>query len=65
MKRYVVRPRLAPWRDDGGFGADAEDYLARTVFEKDPSPQHTGLYDAYGEALFSVEEMDPVGFIRF
>ncbi|WP_290497653.1 hypothetical protein [Hyphomonas sp. UBA4494] len=59
MRRYVPRPRLAYYE------ADATDYLARTVYERDTSPMPTGLYDGAGNELFAVEEIDPVGFVRF
>lgn len=47
------------------YEAAATDYLARTVYERDRSPIVTGLYDAAGNELFAVEEVDPIGFVRF
>lgn len=63
MKRYVTlgrRPK-AEWEEV----ATASDYLARTVFEADPTPYQTGLLDAFGEPLWAVIESDPVGFVRW
>lgn len=63
MRRYVTmrRPRLAAMDND----PDAEDYLSRTVYEPDDAPQPTGLLDAQGNELYAINEMDPIGFIRF
>ena len=60
-RRYIVKPRMASLDD----GLDAENYLARTVFEPDPAPVRTGLLDARGNELFAVVEIGPIGFVRF
>ena len=62
MKRYVTR----------GKGADSWDYeearpptLSLAVIEANPEPVFTGLLDAAGNRLYSVDELDPIGFVRF
>ena len=45
-------------------GPDAEAYLARTIFEVDPTPYETGLLDAFGNPLWACIELDQIGFIR-
>lgn len=35
------------------------------VLEKSAEPRWTGLYDHSGLELYAVEEMDPIGFLRF
>ncbi len=44
---------------------DAERYLARVVHELDPAPRDSGLLDAYGESLFAIDKLDPIGFVRW
>ena len=62
VKRYMThRPTRAA---DYEASPDAETYLARTVHEPDPAPYRTGLLDAFGEPLWAVVELDPIGFIR-
>lgn len=63
MKRYVTLRR--PRSQDINTEPDAEQYLARTVFEADPTPYQTGLLDAFGEPLWAVIESDQVGFVRW
>lgn len=63
MKRYVTlhKPKLADmWSEP-----DAEDYLARTVYEPEPQSVRTGLLDASGTDIYSIEERDPIGFVRW
>lgn len=61
-RRYVaIRPRA----DDGyWYEADACDSLATTVYEPDPEPRPTGLYDKHGNELHAIDEMDQIGFVR-
>lgn len=60
MKRYVsVSPRAEHWSEVKG-----SDYLARTVIEPEQGARETGLLDAQGNKLVSIERMDPIGFIR-
>lgn len=62
MAREYVR--LTPARAaDIDNGADAEHYLARTVFE-DYELIDTGVLDAAGNKIMARERIDPVGFIR-
>jgi hypothetical protein len=65
VKRYIINPRLAPMPDWSGDGPDAENYLSRTVHEPDPTPYPIGLLDAQGNELYAVNEMEPIGFVRF
>ncbi len=61
MRRYCTKPRAN--RDD--WDANGTDFLARTVYELDPKPIPTGLLDARGNELYAVEEMAPIGFVKF
>lgn len=63
MKRYFVKPdfqpvRLAHIHDE----VDAENYLARTVYEPDYAPFETGVLDAEGRMIMAHFEMAPIGF---
>ena len=60
MKRYFTRPRLA----DIDAEPDAENYLARTVYEPDDTPYETGILDAQGNKIFAAIRMDQIGFVR-
>lgn len=60
-RRYIAITRP---RGDWLGAVDATDYLARTVYEAEPSPRATGLFDASGTELYAVDEVDPVGFVR-
>lgn len=61
MKRYTTKPiHMA----DIEIEPDAEDYLSRTVFE-DNDPIDTGLLDKNGNAIYSFNVMDRIGFRRF
>jgi len=46
-------------------GPDPEDYLSRTVFEREPQAIKTGLLDAHGNDIYMIEENDPIGFVRW
>ena len=58
MRKYHTRAsvRYSPYA-----GEDCQDHGV-TVFERDVSPQFTGLYDAHGNELWSVDEREPIGF---
>ena len=62
MKRYSVRKqnptRLAHYED----GPDAENYLARTIFEPDDTPIETGILDADGRMIVYMMSIGPIGF---
>ena len=60
-RRYTTLRTVAARIDDE---PDAENYLARTVFEAERVPRDTGLLDWTGTKLFAVDEMDRIGFIR-
>ncbi len=62
-RRYMTKPR--PRLDSDWYEADAVQSLARTVHEADNSPYPTGLFDASGNELYAVDEMEPIGFVRF
>jgi hypothetical protein len=65
IKRYMTsRPMRSARQANCEDGPDAEHYLARTVFEVDPTPYQTGLLDAFGDPLWATYEMDPIGFVR-
>ncbi len=58
-KRYVTL------RYSEDLGCECIDMgMAHTVFEPDSSPRETGLLDAHGNKLYSISEMDPIGFVR-
>jgi len=62
MKRYItMRTKAADMWD----GPDPEDYLSRTVFEREPQAIKTGLLDAHGNDIYMIEENDPIGFVRW
>lgn len=64
MKRYITlshKPKLA----DMDEYPDAENYLARTVFEPEPQAIKTGLLDASGNDIYCVEDREPIGFVRW
>ncbi len=63
-RRYMTKPRMAPMPEWSGEGPDAESYLSRTVHERDNSPYPTSLFDARGNELYAVDEMEPIGFVR-
>lgn len=54
MKRYVVR--ASEWWEH------QEHRAGLTVHESDREPRWSGLYDAAGNKLFAVDEMEPIGF---
>ena len=61
-KRYLTRSIRSGDIDEN---LNAECYLARTVFETDPTPYQTGILDPFGEPLWAVIESDPIGYVRF
>lgn len=64
MRRYVLlahKPKCA----DIDYDPDAENYLARTVFEPEPQAIKTGLLDASGNDIYCIDEADPIGFMRW
>ena len=61
MKRYVtMRTKAADMYDE----PDAENYLARTVYELETRAIKTGLLDAQGNDIYMIEENDPIGYVR-
>lgn len=62
MKRYFVQPRNAPRLANIHEEPDAENYLARTVYEPDYTPFETGVLDAEGRMIMASYEMGPIGF---
>lgn len=59
MRDYVIR-RMA----DIDENVNAEDYLARTVYE-DHEMIDIGLLDSEGNQILARQRMDPIGFVRF
>lgn len=61
-KRYVVtsskKPRLYNYQDDQILLAGT------TVHEAEPQIIETGLLDANGNPIFSIEATGPIGFIH-
>lgn len=60
-KRYVTsrnRPRLYNYHDEQVILAGT------TVHEAEPQIIETGLLDANGNPIFSIEAMGPIGFIH-
>jgi len=63
MRRYVTtkpRPRMAS--DDWMYEFTPDMDTNVTVFENEPEPVFSGLYDANGAEIYSIEERDPIGF---
>ena len=56
----VYRRLRASEVSDSDLGWSAT--TAGTVYEPEPTPRWTGLYDVGGEKLYAVEERGPVGF---
>lgn len=63
MKRYFIKPRSHPRLANIHEEPDAENYLARTVFEPDDSPIETGALDADGRMIVYTVRIGPIGFI--
>lgn len=61
MKRYVTMPVKA---DDEWWDRPNTESLAHIVYEPDPSPRETGLLDSSGNKIFSVDTMEPIGFVK-
>lgn len=62
MKRYVTKAKSA---EDWDYAEARPPVVSMMVSERSPEPVFTGLYDAAGNQLFSVDELDPIGFVRF
>lgn len=62
MKRYVIKPK--DWEGEW-YNEPGPQPLTITVWEKERGPQKTGLLDKQGNELFSVNDGEPVGFVRF
>lgn len=58
MKIYVTKAQV---RYSPDAGEDVKDHHL-TVFEAEDAPQFTGLYDAHGRELWSINERNPIGF---
>jgi hypothetical protein len=61
-KRYVTsrnKPRLYSYQDEQILLAGT------TVHEAEPQIIETGLLDASGNPIFSIEAMGPIGFIHY
>ena len=61
MREYVIAKRHKSADIDGE--ADAENYLARTVYE-DHELIDIGITDKNGEPIMAKQKRDPVGFVR-
>lgn len=57
MKRYVTT--AAMFSTEWGSASTSE-----VVIEREPEIRRTGILDASGSPINSVEEMDPIGFVR-
>lgn len=65
MRRdYVIRPRAAPEPNGESWGADGENYLARTVYEEHDLVD-IGIMDPEGNPIMARKRIDPIGFIRW
>jgi len=63
MKRYFVRPAKALRLASIDGEVDAENYLARTVYEPDADPIESGILDAEGRMIVYQYRIGPIGFI--
>lgn len=63
MREYVIAKRKARSADIDSE-PDAEDYLARTVYE-DHELIDIGIRDKNGDPIMARQKRDPVGFVRF
>ncbi|MDS1138591.1 hypothetical protein [Nitratireductor indicus] len=59
-REYVTVRRMAHIDDE----PDAEDYLARTVYEEYELID-IGVLDKDGNPIMARKKMDPIGFMRF
>lgn len=62
MRRYILqraRHRSCDWQDDYVHRPDL------TVYEPIREPRDTGLVDRHGMSILSIEEREPIGFVRF
>ena len=58
-RKYVTcRPVRASWDPDDWECPE----VVRTVYEPDPEPRPTGLFDHHGNELFACDEREPIGF---
>lgn len=64
-RRYIVRPRgwLDPSISDNGIDALSLSPTV-TVWERDHAPRKSRLLDQFGNDLYSIEDMEPIGFVR-
>ena len=68
MKRYLTVPRLGrqagPIKAASCYDPIAEEYAhtADMVFETEEYPESTGLLDAEGNEIYSLNVKDPIGF---
>lgn len=62
MTHYIAAPTLADWRT----GPDAENYIPRTVHEREPdAPAFSGIYNADGQKLYRVSSPKRIGFVHY
>jgi len=61
MRTYITRKATASDIDEN---TDAENYLARTVFESHELID-IGVLDHNGDPIMARERMDPIGYVRF
>lgn len=62
MKRYVTRGKSA---DDWDYREDTPPRTSIDVWQREDKPRPTGLLDAAGNELYSVETPTTIGFVRF
>lgn len=70
-RTYVTAPRAKTRKahegraraDSEWHDVNAEDYLARVVFDAEEVPQPTGLLDQHGNELFRIEPPMRIGFV--
>ncbi|MCO5072096.1 MAG: hypothetical protein M9944_12900 [Rhizobiaceae bacterium] len=59
MREYVILRKSSDYE----WGPDAEDYLARTVYESEELID-IGVLDSSGNKVMARKRMDPIGFVR-
>lgn len=60
MREYVKAPQSGKW----DTVPDGEDYLARTVHEREELID-IGILDSAGNKVMARQRMDPIGYVRF